>query len=863
MFLFSGLAISAVARAAGRVVYRGPRRSSATTPGSWTAPSSPTTRASSTSAPRTRCASSRRPGLLAVLAPIAVGFWLGFDPLGGYLAGAIAAGVLMAIFLANSGGAWDNAKKLVEDGNYGGKGSDAHAATVIGDTVGDPFKDTAGPALNPLIKVMNLVALLVAPTVVKYGVHGPHQNTASASSSAWSRSRSSSARSSSASGVGSIGDEAAGGTPVGRSPAAASPMRIPRRGRRAPPADDVAVPAQPDAAAAPSTGRTAATTTAPADRRPSRRRRRPPDGQPPANRTASRPAVEAGGRPVVLTAATDAAAGSNATTAPTSHHVASTRPPSVRLRRHPADRASRRRPRRRDTASTPSTRRCRPDLTALKAPVPDVRGRRARRPMDEVDASPRSTPSASARRRQDQRRPQRDSGRRHVVDERSCVQLVRTDSGGSSRQRVSYRVDRAGWPGDAVSLFGAAAASPPRRSRGRCSRARQFVRRGTAPGSRSSSRTAGGSTRWPRPSRARASAATTRWSPPTAGSRVRTAVQRRARPLADSLDPGRRQGPAGRLRARRRSGCARGRSPPAGATRSGYLLARPSRTTRPPGGGRAAGRLGVAAVSLAARGGPGWRVTSARRLRRLAELVGDRPPRGRRGRWPALNRPLAAARPPHGGVLRASCTVRHWTGPDVAGSTGWQQGRRRRAPSSSSSSRRPRPARSAAISARLRRRVLDRAHPRPAPQRRRRPGRRTRAAVGAARGRRRPRLRAAVRRHAGPQAAGRQAEDAASRTPTSSTSPPTRTARARPSRGTWSRCSTRRCRCAGWCSTRSPRRRSPRRSPTRARSTSTSSTRRRPAASSTGSTATRSARCCGRRSCRGCRPAGCSPSPPG
>ena len=108
------------------------------------------------------------PGLLAILAPLAVGFAFGYAPLGAYLVGAIAAGVLMAVFLANAGGAWDNAKKLVEDGNYGGKGSEAHAATIIGDTVGDPFKDTAGPAINPLIKVMNLVSLLVATSVVKY-----------------------------------------------------------------------------------------------------------------------------------------------------------------------------------------------------------------------------------------------------------------------------------------------------------------------------------------------------------------------------------------------------------------------------------------------------------------------------------------------------------------------------------------------------------------------------------------------------------------------------------------------------------------------------------------------------------------------
>jgi K(+)-stimulated pyrophosphate-energized sodium pump len=108
------------------------------------------------------------PGILAVLTPIAVGFAFGYAPLGSFLAGAIAAGVLMAVFLANSGGAWDNAKKLVEDGHHGGKGSEAHAATVIGDTVGDPFKDTAGPAINPLIKVMNLVSLLIATSVVKY-----------------------------------------------------------------------------------------------------------------------------------------------------------------------------------------------------------------------------------------------------------------------------------------------------------------------------------------------------------------------------------------------------------------------------------------------------------------------------------------------------------------------------------------------------------------------------------------------------------------------------------------------------------------------------------------------------------------------
>ncbi len=165
VFLFSGLAVSAVGRAAGAVVYE-VRRQFREIPGIMDGTGKPEYGRVVDICTRDSLRELATPGLLALMAPIAVGFGLGAPALAGYLAGAIAAGTLMAVFLANSGGSWDNAKKLVEDGHHGGKGSDAHAATVIGDTVGDPFKDTAGPAINPLIKVMNLVAVLIAPAVV-------------------------------------------------------------------------------------------------------------------------------------------------------------------------------------------------------------------------------------------------------------------------------------------------------------------------------------------------------------------------------------------------------------------------------------------------------------------------------------------------------------------------------------------------------------------------------------------------------------------------------------------------------------------------------------------------------------------------
>jgi K(+)-stimulated pyrophosphate-energized sodium pump len=171
VFLFSGLAINAVSRAAGAVVME-VRNQFQLHPGIMKGTEKPEYGRVVDICTRDSLRELATPGLLAVMAPIAVGFGLGVGALGAYLAGSIGTGTLMAVFLANSGGAWDNAKKMVEDGHHGGKGSDAHAATVIGDTVGDPFKDTAGPAINPLIKVMNLVGLLVTPAVVKFSLEG-------------------------------------------------------------------------------------------------------------------------------------------------------------------------------------------------------------------------------------------------------------------------------------------------------------------------------------------------------------------------------------------------------------------------------------------------------------------------------------------------------------------------------------------------------------------------------------------------------------------------------------------------------------------------------------------------------------------
>jgi len=171
-FLFSSLAIRAVGRAASQVVLE-VRKQFDEHPGIMDFTEKPEYARVVDICTKTSLRELMTPGLLAVLMPVIAGFLLGAEALGAFLAGAILTGQLLAVMLSISGGAWDNGKKVIESGKYGGKGSDSHKAAVVCDTVGDPFKDTAGPALNPLIKVMNLVSLLIVPLVVKYGDNNP------------------------------------------------------------------------------------------------------------------------------------------------------------------------------------------------------------------------------------------------------------------------------------------------------------------------------------------------------------------------------------------------------------------------------------------------------------------------------------------------------------------------------------------------------------------------------------------------------------------------------------------------------------------------------------------------------------------
>jgi K(+)-stimulated pyrophosphate-energized sodium pump len=164
--LFSGLLIKAVNRAAGYIMAEVRRQ--LRIPAVMSGKETPDYAKAVTISTRAAQSELIPLGLIAILSPIAVGLLLKEQALGGFLAGVIVSGQLQAVFMANAGGAWDNAKKYIEDGNYGGKGTDNHKAAVVGDTVGDPLKDTAGPALNPMIKVMNLVALILAPIVVQF-----------------------------------------------------------------------------------------------------------------------------------------------------------------------------------------------------------------------------------------------------------------------------------------------------------------------------------------------------------------------------------------------------------------------------------------------------------------------------------------------------------------------------------------------------------------------------------------------------------------------------------------------------------------------------------------------------------------------
>jgi K(+)-stimulated pyrophosphate-energized sodium pump len=166
-FIFSALTMNAVGRSANEMIEE-VRRQFKTIPGLLEGTAEPDSARCVEMATRSAIREMILPGLLAVLAPVSTGFLLGVSGLGGLLAGALVTGVLMALMMANAGGVWDNAKKLIEEGHHGGKGSEPHKAAVIGDTVGDPFKDTSGPSLNILIKLMTIVAVIFVPLIVAW-----------------------------------------------------------------------------------------------------------------------------------------------------------------------------------------------------------------------------------------------------------------------------------------------------------------------------------------------------------------------------------------------------------------------------------------------------------------------------------------------------------------------------------------------------------------------------------------------------------------------------------------------------------------------------------------------------------------------